>query len=79
LANDIDVLTSQPPPLKTEEWMRDAGAKVLWPLSSMEYKAWENRSLKDIRSALKLKAASREVKLQRKDTMIMSEAMTNEA
>ena len=79
LANDIDVMTSQAPPLKTEEWMRDAGAKVLWPLSSMEYKAWENRSLEDIRSALKLKAASREVKLQRKDTMIMSEAMTNEA
>ena len=79
LANDIDVMTSQAPPLKTEEWMRDAGAKVLWPLSSMEYKAWENRSLEDIRSALKLQAASREVKLQRKDTMIMSEAMTNEA
>jgi predicted membrane chloride channel (bestrophin family) len=79
LANDIDVLTSQPPPLKTEEWMQDGGAKVLWPLSSMEYKAWENRSLEEIRSALKLKAASREVKLQRKDTMILSDAMTNEA
>lgn len=39
LAVDIDVLTSQPPPLKTEEWMAGAGAKIMWPLSGLEYKA----------------------------------------
>ena len=79
LANDIDALSSQPPPLQLKEWVHDGGAKIMWPLSSMEYKAWEKRSLDEIRSALKLKAASREVKLQRKDTFIMSDAMTNEA
>lgn len=79
LANDIDALTSQAPPLKTETWMRDSGSKIMWPFSSMEYKAWESRSLEEIRSALELKAASHEVKLQRKDTMILSDAMTNEA
>ena len=55
--------------------MRDGGAKVLWPLSGMEFQAWESKSLEDIRKALKAKATSREVKVQRKETMIMSEGM----
>nr|POE65600.1 upf0187 protein [Quercus suber] len=39
IASDIDALTSRPPPLKTDEWMAHAGAKVLWPLNSLEFKA----------------------------------------
>ena len=73
LASDIDALTSVPPPLNTDEWMRDGGAKVLWPMCDMKYKEWEGKSLEDIRNALSMKAASREVKIQRMETMIMSE------
>lgn len=75
LANDIDALTSQPAPLNQDDWMRHAGAKVLWPLSNMEYKAWEARPIEDIRAALRAKAISSDVKSERKHTMIMSEAL----
>ena len=79
LASDIDALTSQPPPLNNDTWMKDGGAKVMWPLSGSEYKVWEGKSLEQIRTALKMKAASRDVKLQRADTMIVSDMMTNES
>ena len=79
LASDIDALTSQPPPLQTDDWMGDGGAKVLWPLSEIDYKGWEGKTMEEIRSALRVKAASKEVKLQRRETMILSDAMVNNA
>ncbi|KAK5167712.1 uncharacterized protein LTR77_007411 [Saxophila tyrrhenica] len=79
LANEIDTLTSQPPPLDNAQWMRDGGAKVLWPFSGMEYKEWESRSLEDIRAALKLKSGSRDVKIKRAGTMLASHDLTNES
>ncbi|KAK5157364.1 hypothetical protein LTS14_004129 [Recurvomyces mirabilis] len=38
LASDIDVITSRPPPIGLETWMKDGGAKILWPMSSFEWK-----------------------------------------
>jgi ion channel-forming bestrophin family protein len=78
LANEIDTLTSQPAPLDNQQWMRDGGAKVLWPFSEMEYKGWEDRSLDEIRAALKLKAGSRDVKIQRAQTLVVSNDQSNE-
>jgi len=72
IANDIDALTSRPAPLNGNEWMRDGGSKVLWPLSNLEYKVWEKRPTDDIRAALKAKAQSRDVALQRMDTFFDS-------
>ena len=77
LAKDIDALTSAPPPLKLQDWMRDGGAKILWPLSNLEYRAWEEKSLEDIQLALKTKAASKEVRHHRADTMAESDEMEN--
>ncbi len=79
LASEIDALTSQPPPTDNATWMRDGGAKVLWPFSVMEYKGWEGRSLEDIRAALKLRSGSREVKIERAGTMMHSHDLTNES
>lgn len=73
LANDIDALTSRPAPMNVEDWMRERGSKVLWPLSSWEFKAWETRSVDDIRAALKAKAQSRDVKRERMNTFIQSD------
>jgi predicted membrane chloride channel (bestrophin family) len=70
IANDIDALTSMPAP-KVEEWTVERGAKVLYPLSEMSYKGWEVRSV-EIRTALKLKARSRDVERTRMDSMILS-------
>ncbi|KAK4495704.1 hypothetical protein PRZ48_012972 [Zasmidium cellare] len=77
LANDIDALTSMPAPLNNEDWMRERGSKPLWPLSNMEFRAWESRSVDEIRAALKAKAMSRDVKKDRMDTFVQSEALTN--
>ncbi|KAK3708319.1 hypothetical protein LTR37_011584 [Vermiconidia calcicola] len=79
LANDIDALTSQPPPLNNAEWMRDGGAKVMWPLSNLEYRAWEEKSVEEIRSSLKAKATSRDVKIQRAGTFYESGTMEKES
>jgi hypothetical protein len=38
----------------------------------MKYKAWETRSVEEIRTALKMKAMSRDVERERINTMIMS-------
>ncbi|KAK1086848.1 hypothetical protein LTR48_003134 [Friedmanniomyces endolithicus] len=76
LANDIDALISRSPPLKLEDWMRGGGAKVMWPLSGMEYKTWESKSVEEIRDLLKAKAASIDVKRERVMTMKMSEGLT---
>ncbi|KAF2767141.1 membrane protein [Teratosphaeria nubilosa] len=79
IAADIDIMTSQPAPLKTDDWMTEGAAKVLWPLSNMEYKVWETKSTEEIRAALKAKAQSRDVKQERKDAMQVSEGLTNES
>jgi hypothetical protein len=71
IANDIDALTSMPAP-KVDEWMIERGSRVLYPLSHMKYKAWETRSVEEIRTALKMKAMSRDVERERINTMIMS-------
>lgn len=76
LATDIDALTSRPAPLNVEAWMREKGSKVLWPLSTWEFKAWETRSVDDIRAALKAKAQSRDVKRERMNTFVQSDNLT---
>lgn len=78
IANDIDALTAIPAPLDTGAWMRQAASKPLWPLSHMEFKAWEHRSVTDIRAALKAKAMSRDVKRDRMATFVDSDALTNQ-
>lgn len=75
LANDIDAMTSEPPPLDIDDWMSQGGAKVLWPFSGINFQGWEGKSMEDIRKALKAKATSREVKMQRQETMILSDNM----
>ncbi|KAK3112710.1 hypothetical protein LTR53_010741, partial [Teratosphaeriaceae sp. CCFEE 6253] len=76
LANDIDAMISRPAPLKTDDWMKEGGAKLMWPLSGMEYKVWEQRSIEEIREVLKAKAASIDVKRERVMTLKVSQAMT---
>ncbi|KAK5111581.1 hypothetical protein LTR62_004877 [Meristemomyces frigidus] len=69
LANDIDALTSRPAPLDMNAWMRDGGAKIMWPLSNVEYKVWETKSVEEIRSTLRAKANSVDVKRERMFTI----------
>lgn len=76
IANDIDAMTATPAPLDNERWMRHSASKPLWPLSDMEFKAWEQRSVADIRAALKAKAESRDVKKQRMATFVESDGLT---
>ncbi|EMD00405.1 hypothetical protein BAUCODRAFT_163391 [Baudoinia panamericana UAMH 10762] len=76
LASDIDTLTGRPAPLKVEDWMSGAGAKVMWPMSELGYKAWEAKSVDEIRATLKAKAESVDVKRKRTTTMKMSENLT---
>lgn len=57
LAADIDVLTSAPAP-RVEEWARSPNNRVLFPLSTTGFEGWEQRSLEDIRDALKAKATT---------------------
>ena len=79
LANDIDSLTAHPAPMNNEEWMRDGSAKLLWPYSGLEYRAWEAKSVDEIREALRGKAQSKETKIKRMETMILSGEMTTGA
>lgn len=75
LANDIDSITAQPAPLNNEEWMKESSAKLLWPYSGLEYRAWEAKSIDEIREALRNKASSKETKIKRMQTMIESNEM----
>jgi putative membrane protein len=79
LANDIDALTAEPAPVDPASWMQHPQSKPLWPLSGMEFVAWEHRSLADIRAALRAKAESRDVKKERMATYMESEALTTGA
>lgn len=75
LANDIDALTAHPAPMNNEEWMKEGKAKLMWPYSGLEYSAWEAKSMEEIREALRNKAASKETKIKRMQTMILSNDM----
>jgi hypothetical protein len=57
LASDIDVLTSMPVPT-TKNFITVAQNKVLYPLSMSDYDAWNDRSLPEIRAALRAKATT---------------------
>ncbi|KIW72532.1 hypothetical protein PV04_00717 [Phialophora macrospora] len=57
LASDIDVLTSMPVPT-TKDFVTVAQNKVLYPLSMSDYDAWKDRSLPEIRAALRAKATT---------------------
>lgn len=57
LASDIDVLTSMPAPT-TENFIATAENKVLFPLSMSNYASWNDRSVSEIRSALRAKATT---------------------
>lgn len=56
LAKELDVLTSVPAP-KFNDMLQftKADNKVLWPLSTSGYGEWSQRSVSDIRSALRAK------------------------
>ncbi|KIX95986.1 uncharacterized protein Z520_08241 [Fonsecaea multimorphosa CBS 102226] len=57
LASDIDVLTSMPAPTP-ENFITTARNKVLFPLSMSDYDLWNDRSVAEIRSALRAKATT---------------------
>lgn len=58
LAADFDVLTRSPPP-NVNEWVSTSENRVMYPLSMTGYTAWVDRSLGEIREALKTKASNR--------------------
>ncbi|KAI2078475.1 hypothetical protein LOZ39_001605 [Ophidiomyces ophidiicola] len=55
LAADLDIITSLPPP-KPKEFIPRADNLVLHPLSKSGADVWKDRSLEDIRAALRAKA-----------------------
>lgn len=73
LAADIDVLTAMPAP-KPKTFVASASNKVLYPLSMSEYAVWADRSVEEIRDALRQKATSADVKVER-----LERSTTNEA
>lgn len=74
LAADIDVLTSLPK-ATSEDFVERSENKVLYPLSLSSYEMWADRSVSDIRDALRAKAVSADVKLER----VLRTKETNEA
>ena len=74
LAADIDVLTSLPK-ATSEDFVERSENKVLYPLSLSTYDQWAERSVSDIRDALRAKAVSADVKLER----VLRVKETNEA
>lgn len=57
LAGDIDVLTSMPAPT-AKNFIATAETKVLFPLSMSGYQRWNDRSVAEIRAALRAKATT---------------------
>ena len=80
LASDIDVMTSMPIPT-TENFVTTAQNMVLFPLSMSDYEAWNDRSVAEIRSALRAKATTEKgsVDLERVKAQIESNNETMEA
>jgi ion channel-forming bestrophin family protein len=72
LAADIDVLTSTPAP-KMSDFITNSQNKVLYPLSMSEYAVWEDRSVAEIREALRQKAISADVKVERMERSMTAE------
>ena len=64
LAADIDVLTSLPK-ATSEDFIQRSENKVLYPLSLSSYEQWADRSVGEIRDALRAKAVSADVKIER--------------
>lgn len=58
LAADLDVLTREPAPEVTG-WMASPANKVMYPLSMAGFDSWSERSLGEIREALRVKASTR--------------------
>lgn len=58
LSADNDVLTRVPAPEATG-WMPTSENKVMYPLSMTGFDSWANRSLGEIREALRVKASTR--------------------
>ncbi|ORY10309.1 Bestrophin, RFP-TM, chloride channel-domain-containing protein [Clohesyomyces aquaticus] len=54
LANDINIITSQPPP-RPSDFMRTNANMPMWPLSQSGYISWSGRSKEEIRDALMTK------------------------
>jgi putative membrane protein len=50
-------MTSIPAP-RVQDWARAPNNRVLHPLSATGYAGWENRSIEDIREALRAKATT---------------------
>lgn len=80
LAGDIDVLTSIPPP-STSRFVASEANKVLYPLSDSGYHSWDQKSVQDIRRALKSKATTNaeSVELDRAVDQIESTEAAREA
>ena len=74
LAADIDVLTSLPK-ANAEDFVERSENKVLYPLSLSSYEMWADRSVQEIRDALRAKAVSADVKIER----VLRVKETNEA
>ena len=77
LASDIDVLTSMPIPT-TQDFVSVVENKVLYPLSMSDYEAWNDRSLPEIRAALRAKATTAATSVDFERAKAQSES-TNEA
>lgn len=58
LQADFDILTRAPSPEATH-WMVSSANKVLYPLSMTGFDSWADRSLDEIREALRVKAITR--------------------
>ncbi|KAJ9602562.1 hypothetical protein H2200_013105 [Cladophialophora chaetospira] len=76
LASDIDVMTSIPIPT-TKNFVSVAENKVLYPLSLSDYGAWNERSLPEIRAALRAKATTAATSVEFERAKAQSES-TNE-
>ncbi|KIV94734.1 hypothetical protein PV10_02472 [Exophiala mesophila] len=57
IASDIDVLTSMAPP-SSSKFVTTERNKVLFPLSESSYSSWAEKSVDEIRSALRAKATT---------------------
>lgn len=58
LSADLDVLTRCPAP-DVSDWMHTSTNKVLYPVSLTGFDAWKDRSVAEIREALRVKASTR--------------------
>ncbi|KAI5818836.1 Bestrophin, RFP-TM, chloride channel-domain-containing protein [Pyronema omphalodes] len=53
LQHDLNVMTSRPGISKSKQWIESDLNKPLWPYSVSCYSSWRNRSVEEIRNALK--------------------------